>query len=145
MATAYEFFHQIAKPTAEEFLSSPRQIRHAFLSAIVLYHVYDYWKREPGAVKLKELYLDCPDFEIIRSIANASKHCVLDTDPKVLTASDQITQKSYPGLFQANFGSATFAEASEVKVTLDDGTVRRLKPIVKAVLGMWSERIPLNP
>lgn len=145
MATAHEFFHLVARPTAEEFLSAPTDIRRGFLAAIVLFHVFDYWRHENAEVKLKDYYQFCPDLEIIRSVANASKHCVLTNEPYLLQKSDQITQKSFPGLFQSNFGRATFGEASEVKVTLDDGTVQGLKPIVKAVLAMWSERIPLNP
>jgi hypothetical protein len=95
----------------------------------------------------KELIAACPDFALIRDIADASKHArlhVRDGAPRLVTGAQQITRPH--GIFGAPFGTAAFGEASWVVVTLDDGQTRPLAGIVRQVLMMWEAKLfPLGP
>lgn len=145
---AANFFTSTVKPTAEEFLNNIRDIRRGRLAAIVLYHMSDYWALENEttvkSLKIlnKELIEECPDFLLIRDVANASKHARLTSTPeppRELSSSEQITRT--PGIFGAPFNTAVFNEASIVMVTLDDGTSHPLAGAVRSVLFMWEKKL----
>src|SRR5580692_4893008 len=105
---ARDFFTWTVKPTVDEFLNDTYDIRRGRLAAIVLFHMADYWcwHLHNTDQKLWDTYKDlntkCPDFAVIRDIANASKHYQLTRGTRQLTSSEQITRP--PGLFQAPFG-----------------------------------------
>jgi hypothetical protein len=148
MSRATDFFTSTVKPTADEFLSDTRDIRRGRLAAIVLYHMADYWDQENNPAKTslrrlrQSLVKKCPEFVVIRDVADASKHAQLRQSndiPRELSSSDQITRA--PGLFEAPFGVGVFNEASEVVVTLDDGTSRPFVGVVQSVLSMWEMMI----
>ena len=151
---AANFFVSTVKPTVNEFLNDERNIRRGRLASIVLYHMADYWNLECCAStdravinssldKLRvELISRCPDFSVIRDVADASKHAKLFDSkklPRELSSSEQITRP--PGGFETPFGTAVFNEASIVMITLDNGTVRPLLGAVQSVLSMWENML----
>jgi len=144
---ARNFYFSIAKPTADEFLTSCTDIRRGRLAAIVLFHMADYWSNACGSTPRRtglDLAQTCPDFAIIRDVANATKHLILDGQPptpRQLTSADQVTRP--PGLFQAPFGEGGFAEACIVMITLDDMTTRSLADVVRSVVAMWETKLEL--
>jgi hypothetical protein len=147
MSRARDYFTTIVRPTADEFLSNVGDIRRGFLAAIVLYHLVDYWDLENNPTKhsleamRQSLVKLCPDFALIRDVADASKHAQLTRrePPLKLSSSEQITQT--PGLFRAPFGFGVFSQAVEVLVKLNDETSRPLAGIVRAVLSMWEGQL----
>jgi hypothetical protein len=148
MSRAKEFFTSTVKPTAGEFLSAIRDVRRGRLAAIVLYHMADYWFIENQTTyetltSLHEaLIKQCPDFLIIRDVADASKHAQLKQQkgiPRGLSSSDQIRRP--PGLFEAPFGVGVFYEASEVVVSLDDAKNLPFVGAVQSVLSMWEKML----
>lgn len=140
MGKTAEFFVKIVSPTVDEFLQGPTDVRRGFLAAIVLHHLQDYWATETNK-KLKklgdELCLQCPEIAIIRSVCDAAKHGGLDGPGHVLRNASQINATAHEGLFTAPFGFGTFAEASEVWVSLDDGNRIRLELAVAPVFQLW--------
>ncbi len=139
MSKAEEFFKTIVVPTVDEYMSEPTNLRRGVLAAIVLHHTWDYWKCEnPGSNLQLQGIRD--EFRIIANVANAAKHRVLTRQQPLISTSDQIGRS--PGLFHAPFGSGVFAEAVEVVVQLDDGTVRHLAPLIQSVLSMWKGIYP---
>ncbi len=141
MPTAKAFFATIVKPAAEQFLRDPRDRSCGLLAAITLFHMADYWNEQQNIPtqhslsSLREsLVRQCPDFAIIRDVADASKHHRLSRPSRQLTSSEQITKAE--GLFQAAFGESAFNEASIVMFTLDDGTTRPLADVVRSVVSM---------
>jgi hypothetical protein len=142
---AHRFFTSIVEPTVVEFLNDPYDIRRGMLAAIVLNHMADYWcwhlhnsgKHEFLEKVRSGLINQCPDFAIIRDIADASKHSQLTRLSAQLSSSGQITRPRSPGLFEAPFGEGTFAEASRVTYTLDIGTTGVLEMTIRSVLEMW--------
>jgi hypothetical protein len=152
MSRARDHFTTIVRPTAKEFLSDVRDVRRGFLAAIVLYHMADYldWESNPTQNSSKTLLLrrqalisKCPEFAIIRDVADASKHAQLRpaTPPRDPSSSDQITQSFV--LFRAPFGESAFEEAAAagVLVTLEDGKSMPLAGLVQAVLSMWEDQL----
>jgi len=145
MSKATDFFTSTVKPTADEFLNDTKDIRRGRLAAIVLYHMADYWRLENQATYTTldslraALVAKCPDFRVIRDVADASKHAELIIPAKnisrTLSSSEQVTRPK--GLFQAPFGTGVFYEASDVVFILDDGTRRPLEGAVRSVLQMW--------
>lgn len=146
---AGDFFRSTVKPTVDEFLTNPLDIRRGRLAAIVLYHMADYWTEERHTGKHgelqklhKELIGKCPGFQLIRDVADASKHAKLSEQkalPRSLSSSGQITASE--GCFTAPFGTGVFAEAAEIIAELDDGTKRSLIESVRSVLSMWESML----
>lgn len=152
---AADFFAWTVKPTVSEFLVNPRDIRRGRLAAIVLNHMADYLALEgyignercemDSRVKAvrEKLTARCPDFSLIRDIADATKHARLSTPkkgpPRNLSSSQQITRS--PGIFQAPFGEGVFAEAVIVFATLSDGTVKPLAPAIHSVMAALEEQL----
>jgi hypothetical protein len=90
----------------------------------------------------EELTAECPEFSLIRDIADASKHAQLSVPKKSVrevSSSKQI--QSSPGLFQAPFGEGVFAEAAIVFVVLDNGTHKPLEPAIRSVMAMWEAKL----
>lgn len=152
---AANFFTWIVRPTVSEFLANPRDIRRGRLAAIVLNHMVDYLAldeyvgSERGEMDSRvrivreKLTAKCPDFSLIRDIADVTKHAKLSTPkkgpPRDLSASQQITRS--PGIFGAPFGEGVFAEAVIVFATLNDGTVKPLEPAVHSVMAALKEQL----
>jgi len=150
---AADFFRSTVKPTVDEFFANPLDVRRGRLAAIVLYHMADYWDFEVNHgenVKdndsLKRLYIQfsqqCPDFLVIRDVADASKHRRLRQQmdvPRKLTSAAQV--KRITGTFNAPFNTACFNKASVVEYELDDGTKRPLLGAVRSVLWMWEDLV----
>lgn len=152
---AADFFAGTVKPTVSEFLANPQDIRRGRLAAIVLNHMADYLalhgyvghERNEMDRLVKEirqrLTVRCPEFSLIRDIADATKHAKLSApkkgSPRDLSSSQQITRS--PGIFDAPFGEGVFAEAVIVFATLNDGTVKPLAPAVHCVMAALEEEL----
>jgi hypothetical protein len=103
----------------------------------------DHWYLEnptkPSLNALRRSLINkCPEFALIRDVADASKHAQLTYSvepPRAVSSSDQIARS--PGFFNAPFGEGVFFEAVEVLVRLEDGTMRPLAGIVQPLLSMW--------
>lgn len=138
-----------------EFFSNPRDIRRGRLAAIVLNHMADYLALD-GYIGHERSEMDslvkavrerltsiCPDFSLIRDIADATKHAKLSAPkkgpPRDLSSSQQITGS--PGMFEAPFGEGEFGEAAIVFATLNDGTVKPLQPAIHSVMAALEEQL----
>lgn len=157
-SAARDFFLSTVRPTVDEFLSDTLNVRRGRLAAIVLCHMADHAAldgytgpdmRKRLCALHKELIDICPDFALIRDIADASKHARLHVranNPRQVSTADQITK--LPGLFQAPFGEGGFGEASCVIVRFESGMIRPLETPVRLVLQMWEEILfpgPIHP
>lgn len=141
--TAKDFFGLMVEPTVTEFTKSPYDLRRGLLAALVLHHMVDYLAVENATStdrkslkdllhsKRKHIIEKCPEFEFIRDVADATKHCKLSTDPKKprdVPSSSQLS--GTPGMFEAPFGEGVFAEAAEVYVVMKDNSNKLLLPAI---------------
>ena len=151
---AAAFLAHTVEPTVAEFEEAPYDIRRSRLAAIVLYHMADHFALHGFASRERKLMdqeieaaraslqAKCPAFVLIRDVADASKHAKLASStkaPRKLSSAEQLS--ATPGLFHAPFGCGVFAEAAEVLVTLDDGTILPLRPAIRAVLAAWKSLV----
>lgn len=148
LSRAADYFYSTAKPTVDEFLNDFRSVRRGRLAAIVLYHMADYWHIAYGSPGVtlsalhKALIAECSDFQLVRDVADASKHDILNSQkniPRTVSASHQVARP--PGIFEAPFGVGVFAEASIPMITQDDGVERPLEVTVRTVLEMWEVKL----
>ena len=116
-----DYYENIAIPTLDEFLSETMSIRRGKVALIVFFHVIDYIS-VAKKIKKQTLYDGCKDIAILANAANATKHRIITINAPKLKQSDQIIQKSSPGLWQAPFGTGTFYESNEVYLTFNDGS-----------------------
>src|SRR5262249_37499326 len=138
---AAQFFASVVTPTVSEFFCNPTDIRRGRLAAIVLYHMADYWfvenKTAYGNLTLlhETLIKQCPDFLIIRDVADASKHHRLTLPskiPRALSSSDQVEKQK--SAFEAPLNTTPCNQPSMLVFTLDDGTRRPLAGAIRSVL-----------
>ena len=149
-----DFLAHIVEPTVAEFEEAPYDIRRGRLAAIVLYHLTDHFALDGFTSRDRKLMnieieavrarvqAKCPEFLLVRDVADASKHAKLALsrkEPRQLSSAEQLS--ATPGLFEAPFGEGVFAEAAEVLATLDDGTTLPLLPAVRSVLAAWKSLV----
>lgn len=151
-----DYFHNTVKPTVDEFIQSPTDVRRARLAAIALEHINDYANRYDGENNkdraMKKLFEACPDAKHVRDAANASKHASLksysenNSLKRMSTTADQMKSSNHPGVFQAGFNFGVFAEANYVHIWFDEPNhegvkARNMVEAVQSVLGYWESRI----
>jgi hypothetical protein len=82
--TPADFFRCVLQPDYEAFSSAPTDLRLALHVASSLFHLRD-WVAAARGLKTANLQSDlenrCKSFGVIRDVANASKHLVLDKKP----------------------------------------------------------------
>lgn len=67
---AVNFFLSTVRPTVDEFLRQPLDVRRGRLAAIVLHQMYDYWiKDNLSGLSRKALIGHCPDCRLIWDVA----------------------------------------------------------------------------
>lgn len=77
-----QFFEEICEPSVKDLINEPSR-RRAWVAIIALFHFSDYLAAS-RATTLKsvkaEFYSEFPRFELVRDIANASKHFKLNRE-----------------------------------------------------------------
>lgn len=156
-STAKTFFSMMVEPTVAEFMQFPFDIRRGLLAALILNHMADHVALD-GCTSTDRSHMNdllkttrdtmltnCPEFQFIQDVADATKHSKLSTSKKVgsvpreVSSSSQIS--STPGIFQAPFGEGVFAEAAIVFINLKDGSSKPLLPAVQTVLAAWKSEL----
>ncbi|WP_312158453.1 hypothetical protein [Pantoea piersonii] len=151
-----DYFEKTVKPTVDEFLLTPTDIRRGRIAAIVLYHMWDYadqngiGKPSNGLIDLEKMY-----YEVVRATANASKHFQLRKDekfPHIAKKADQVIAEENEGLFCAPFGDGVVAESNEVYLLLDSPQTHygetyeyvNLATAIKFVMAFWQQQIDIK-
>ena len=148
------FFDIHVKPNYEDWLAEPldeRRAKNAVADANnMAERVWYYWidrdpaqvydATTPGRYRNELSTRECADFALVRDVADAHKHVELERRPRQVTHADQ-TRAARGGLFAGRyFGVRYFGRyfgASQLVVTLDDGTNRPLTAIMANVVEMW--------
>lgn len=146
-----EFFTLIVEPTVSEFAEHPQDLRRGLLATIILNHMVDHLAQDGQLAtdrrtmddrvraKRKEILGDCPEFQLVWDVADATKHAKLSAKHRSVSSSDQFA--SSPGIFNAPFGQGVFAEAAIVFVTLENGVETPLMPALMAVFEKLKSKI----
>ena len=146
------FFDGHVKPNYEDWLASPldeRLAKNAVADANnMAARAFRYWRdREPARVyraNNEGRYRDelaareCPDFALVRDVADAHKHFHLDRPTRLVTRSDQ-TGPGAIGWGEGGYGEGVYGGGPQLVVTLDDGSKRPLTAIMANVIEMWEQ------
>ncbi|RCN59110.1 hypothetical protein [Acidiferrobacter thiooxydans] len=160
-----EFFDNVVKPSVDEYLARPEDIRRGRLAAIVLNHMVDYWcvdtasgdTRKEREAALEDaraaLRADTPipshpgysAADIIRDLADASKHAELtrkNPQPQ-LTHAGQVKRHYIGALGTAPLGMVPggMLKPVDVRVTLDDGKSFILSYVIRKVTDAWRNKL----
>lgn len=107
ITTAGDFFRAVVIPQHEDFVANNFSSRHALLTTIVAYHMYEWVHRRKFTVsRFKSTYPQDPSladvFELARNITNGTKHF----KPKAKTR----TQKGFSSGFSDAFARPLIVE-----------------------------------
>lgn len=148
-----DYFEKIVKPTVDEFLLKPTDIRRGRIAAIVLYHMWDYADKN-GIGNPSDALIDKEKmlYEVVRATANATKHFKLGNKTIIAKKSGQVFAEENEGLFCAPFGEGVVAESNEVYLLLDspqthDGETYEyvnLAAAIKFVMAFWQQQIDIK-
>ena len=157
MPTPREFFTEYVIRSFEEFRAKPHDIylamnavRHANVMAEHMFRYYAYtapdrvyYAKEPSDYRRK-LADVCPDFALVRDVADGFKHVQLSMPDRRVTHADQTGSKLAAWINNAGkevmWTDATGEEVTwrtKVVVELDDGPERPLLPALIAVVALW--------
>ncbi len=150
-----QFFNETVKPTVDEYLNEPENIRRGRLAAIVLYHLEDYWRVDTKQNIHDELQTKTfiqgdashSSADIIRDLANASKHAELTRSNKTLTHANQIKQRMTGAIGTAPIGTLAIGTIRPVgvSVVLDDGQMFSLSYVIQQMMDVWRELLKIAP
>ena len=157
---AEEFFKEVVQPTVDEYLRQPQDIRRGRLAAIVLEHMVDYWHVDTGqsksaihaALRADTPILNYPGYcsaDIIRDLADASKHAKLDRkNPQPhLTEAGQVKKHFIGAMGTAPMGTVPMGmlKPVDVRVTLNDGKSFVLSYVIRQTTKAWRAKLGLSP
>ncbi len=146
------FFEDHVRPNYEEWMAQPldqRLAKNAVADANnMAARVYHHWENVDRAkvhgVNHEGQYRDalvakeCEDFGLVRDVADAYKHVVLDRPSRRVTRAGQ-TAPGATGWGEAGWGEGVFGGGPQLVVTLDDGNKRPLTAIMGNVMKMWEQ------
>jgi hypothetical protein len=144
------FFENHLLPNYNEWLASPlneRLAKNAVADANnMAARVFHYWRDRDltkihgagneGHYRNELAARECPDFSLVRDVADAHKHFELDRPSRRVTRADQ-TAKGGMGCREGGVVEGVFGGGPQLVVKLDDGTKRPLSAIMKNVVEMW--------
>lgn len=128
--TANDLLHQLIIPQYEDFVRKNSSVRHALLTTILAYHMYE-WVHEEKFTEnhFKATYSDEDDmvelFEVARIISNDIKHCKFKSITKVQTG------------FSSGFSNGF---ARPLNVELPDGRLESMDNVLEKLVDFWKHR-----
>ena len=146
---AQVYFETHVEPNLAAWLGQPTDIRLAMNAVVSLYHTVDHfwhsyhgvapshvWNTKDVRQFRAEFARRDPNFAIIRDVAEAHKHMVLDRNSRALTDSSQ-TAVGSTGFGEAGFGQGPFGGGPSIVVKLDDGSKHHLSHVANEVKRSW--------
>jgi hypothetical protein len=131
--SAREFWGEVVLPAYESFKANPSR-GNAIIASLLAWHIQDWiWhEKHPGGETRnskdyqpfqEKLFLDCPELQWIRDVADAGKHRGLGRQkPKVEV-------REVKGTWPRN--------ATPLTMTLDDGTQHDFADVLERVIEFW--------
>ena len=153
-----EFWRDHVVPNYDEYLKHPDSIRHAMNVALSAFHMADWvWNtyhdldpQKVAGMRGKLAYysqlanMGCPDFLVLKDIAEAHKHLELDRQTPYVQSvtSAGATGLGHIGAFTRMGLTVTpTAALKQLVVEQQDGTKRAFEEVIESVMHMWEELI----
>lgn len=123
----------------EELVTGMSQdMRLAENAAKALYHIREYIPKGQRP-SVKQLAIACPDFRLLKDVANATKHSTLDpklNPDRMIDRAADIAEQIVRTEYQDEFGDYCHVE-KVIVLKLKDGSERMLHEVLTTVLNMW--------
>lgn len=147
---AAHYWQEVVQPNAIEY-GRVRTPRAAFNLAVSLWHIHEWvvvQKNSNADKKLLEERLreyrarvlsKCPELGILHDLATAHKHAVVSRPlGNIATSESEITSVHF-----SFFGQQPVSEhGSDMRITLDDGSIKTLDEIFGAAFNYWNHILP---
>lgn len=144
------FFDNHVKPNYEQWLADPlneRLAKNAVADANnIAARVFHHWRdldpsqvndtADEGHYRSELAARECPDFGLVRDVADAHKHVTLHRPNRRVTGANQ-TGVGATAWGEAGWGEGVSGGGPQLVVTLDDGTKRPLTAIMANFMEMW--------
>ncbi|PTP28162.1 hypothetical protein [Vibrio splendidus] len=126
-----QFFDVIVKPQYEDFLKNNSSSRHALLTIITVYHLYEWVHGEKFTKEsFKEKYPDHEDlaseFDVARHVTNGTKHCLT----RGISTS---TQRGFSSAFNNSF-------ARPMSITYENGVSVSVDMFLRPLIDFWQQQ-----
>lgn len=146
---AHEYFHTHVVPAMSDWRSNPDDIRFAMNAAVALNQMADhFWHgfvsndaaRVFSAPNVKtfrnELAKKNNDWGLVRDVAEAHKHVILERPSRHVTSTGQTTVVPM-GWGTSTYGTGPYGGTPSVVVTLDNGSKVHFSAVANRVFEMW--------
>ena len=141
ITTPRDFFNKVVLPQYSDYRANIASQRHALLSAIVTYHMYE-WVHERKFTKEhfestypEHLHL-IDNFETARKIANGTKHFGSPVETRSQDAFAEFIQAFPPGAWKEN------SWAHPLMVQFPNGPERPFDLVLHEMITFWEEQDP---
>jgi hypothetical protein len=134
----------------EQNVSAPfgnsQDLRAGLLAAVEIYHFREHLSG-PLALSFDDVLSRCPDYSLVRDVADIAKHRVLDRRSAKLRGPEAIQEVVVVTQYQDEFGEYRHSEKC-VDLLLPDGVVRSLAEVLTNTMVFWrdylrSHKVPL--
>ncbi len=126
-----QFFDLIVKPQYDDFIENNSSSRHALLTIISAYHLYEWVHKEKFTEsKFKAKYPDdavlASEFDVARHITNGTKHCLI----RSVTTS---TQSGFSSAFSDGF-------ARPLNIAYENGISISVGKFLRPLIDFWQKQ-----
>jgi hypothetical protein len=133
-------------PAYREFFDALRRnrlgqsevVRTGIAAAVALYHLREHLPNPKPTDSVLEGA--CPDFALVRDVANVAKHSKLTRGKPKISNASQLFEIGVSTAYEDKRGRYSAFEVA-ARVKLDDGTERDLAEILHKVMGMWVQKL----
>lgn len=151
--SAKDFLADVVRPNVDEFETNFGSVRHAYNAALAvdclaaqLFHdlkAAGKTTAKDDSAYRQDLAARYPDFGILRDVAKAMKHVVLDRHSPSVKTSSQVEIQS-TGWGQGRWGEARWGGPPQVHVTLDSGDIRAVDYLVRNAVAIIESEMAAN-
>lgn len=140
-------FHEQAVATYQDFVTqveskpygNSQDLRSGLLAALAIYHFREQLS-EPLELSTEAVVLRCPDYALVRDVADIAKHRKLDRASAKLRGPESLQELVVVTLYRDEVGEYRHAE-KRVELRLPNGETRSLADILMTVLAFWKDHL----
>lgn len=128
-------YYEYVRVKNNNLMGDDRDLREALNAAVALYHLRE--RVPPPFQKLRtQLAANCPDYNLLGDIVNATKHNVISRRTPQVIRADSIYQILVCTRYSDHEGEYDNCEKI-VEVKLVDGSIRNMYEVLTNVMNMW--------
>lgn len=120
---------------ANPIIGHSRDIKAAVEAASALYHFREHLPSDMS-VSFNDVFLECPDYKLIRDITNASKHGSINRNQPLITRPTALVEYIFLIEYRDDLGPYVDAWKA-ITVKLDSGSSKDISEVLRNVVNFW--------